>query len=341
MRYLSFFMVFFVGIAVGVALEHVAFTQHDSDVAESPPPPVPPFMRWLEELREDARKHGISEQTLTHALDDIHAPLANILKSYNNQPEYTLTLATYLSRVVHPQRIARGKALAEQHAGLLRELETRFSVPGHVLLAFWGAESDFGSYQGRHAIIPALVSLAYGSRRRTFYRKELIESLKIIDSGSASVDTMKGSWAGAMGQVQFIPSTYNAYAVDYDRDGDKDIWGDVGDALASAANLLRQLGWRDNESWGREVVIPESFKRKWAGRQPDKWKSVREWHELGVRAKTTDTEPPQNRRAAIILPERGSRRAFMIYANFNTILLWNRSDYFGIAIGMLADNLQN
>jgi len=325
------------------------FSPADDSSDSFAPPPVPPFMRWLDEVRADARTHGIREATLTQALADIHAPNAAILKAYNNQPEYTLTLATYLKRVVDPQRIAEGKRLAKKHAPLLQALEERFSVPRHVLLAFWGAESDFGSYQGRHAIVPALISLAYGSRRQQFYRKQLIESLKIIDAGHASMEGMKGSWAGAMGQVQFIPSTYNAYAIDYDQDGDKDIWQDIGDALASAANLLRQLGWRDNESWGKEVILPDKFKKAWAGRQPDKWRTIEQWHKLGVRPKqpngqtqdtTTDTLPASQQKAAIILPERKSRRAFMVYANFNTILLWNRSDYFGIAIGMLSDSFQ-
>ncbi|MBC6497584.1 MAG: lytic murein transglycosylase [Alphaproteobacteria bacterium GM7ARS4] len=299
------------------------------------------FMAWRHALYDEARGEGISAQTLEATLNSMTVPLDAVLSLYNNQPEYRITLARYLEHVVNEQRIDKGKKHLIRHKDLLDALETRYGVSRYVIVALWGAESDFGDHTGSHAVIPSLATLAYGSRRKAFYRQELLAALHMIDQGYVASEDMRGSWAGAMGQVQFIPSTYRAYAVDYNGDGKKDIWHRTDDALASAASLLSSLGWQEGEGWGFEVTLPSTFQPHWGGRHQDKWRDMATWWDRGVTPLNQEKRllPPATT-AALILPERNSRRAFLALANFETILLWNRSDYFAISIGMLADALQ-
>ena len=303
--------------------------------------PQTDFVRWQQQLRLDAIGQTVPEETFDKAFAGLTEPLASVLKAYNNQPEFRMTLQDYLRRVVSKERIEQGRRLAEQHAQLFQAIEGDYGIPRHVLLAFWGSESHFGKNKGSYPVIHALATLAYGSKRKTFFRRELIEALKILAEDHIAVTELQGSWAGAMGHVQFIPSTYNAYAVDYNQDNRIDIWKSTADALASAAHLLASLGWRKDETWGEDVRLPESFKTAWLGREKHKWQTVAEWEKRGVKRKTENKKKQnQKQKAAIIIPDKQTDRAFMIYHNFNVILLWNRSDYFAVAIGMLAEQIQ-
>lgn len=205
-------------------------------------------------------------------------------------------------------------------------------------MAFWGLETDFGRLaEGYFPTIAALATLAHDGRRSKFFRQQLLAALKIIDEGHISVERMKGSWAGAMGHFQFIPTTFDAYATDYDGDGKIDIWGNQADAYASAANFLTKSGWKDDEIWGREVILPEGFDFNLADMKVKK--NLAQWQELGVRKVSGGRLPRLDMKASIVAPAGAQGPAFLIYGNFRTIMVWNRSIFYGLAIGQLADRM--
>lgn len=297
---------------------------------------------WLEQLKQDAQKEG---QGISDALfDDIFhdfKPNQAIIKLQKRQPEFTLTLQEYLDLVVTTERKEKAQTLYQDYQPLLMELSETYGVAGNYLIALWGVESAFGERQGTHIIPHALATLAYGGARRDFFRKELLIALKILQEQNIPFTHMRGSWAGAMGQVQFMPSTYQAYAQDWNNDKRKDIWRNPQDALASAAHFLNKIGWKGKNpaphQWGIEVTAPTSFKRANFGLKK-KPKSLKEWRRVGVVINNASLLE-DNTLAWLIFPERKSRRAFLVFAPFKTLLRWNRSDYFAIAVGTLADSI--
>jgi membrane-bound lytic murein transglycosylase B len=206
-----------------------------------------------------------------------------------------------------------------------------------VIVALWGVETDFGRLPGNFSIVNSLATLAYEGRRADLFRGELLEALRILDDGDVTVRAMRGSWAGAMGQVQFMPSTFRRYAVDFNGDGKRDIWNSRADALASAANYLAQIGWVKRQSWGREVAVPAALNRDLIGLEQRK--TLAEWHKLGVRRKDGGDLPKFDLTASLIQPSNSNGRAFLVYDNFRVIMQWNRSTYFGTAVGLLADGI--
>lgn len=236
------------------------------------------FLEWLDALRSEARRRNISESTLNEALNDI-APVMRVIELDRNQPEFTQTFWTYLRKQVNDHRIKRGRALLSKHLDLLNNIHAEYGVPPRYLIAFWGLETTFGDYLGSFRVIEALATLAYDQRRAQFFRAELLNALKIVEEGHISPDAMRGSWAGAMGHMQFIPSTFIGHAVDYTGDGRKDIWGSLPDAFASAANFLCNIGWQPKQIWGREVRLPEDFNLMLAAM--DMKKTLAEWSSLG------------------------------------------------------------
>ena len=245
-----------------------------------------------------------------------------------------MTFAEYRKRIVSPDRISRGRALYRQHRALLTDIEARTGVAGQYIVALWGVESSFGANTGGHKVIPSLATLAYDGRRADFFRKELIAALQIIDAGHVRAGDMTGSWAGAMGQVQFMPTSFLALAVDGDGDGRADIWGSQADALASAANYLRTRGWQAGERWGRAVVLPAGFDTELLGR--DKKRPLHEWQAMGVRLPGGGALPPSDMSAGIVVPG-DDGQAFLVYANYDVLMDWNRSLYFATSVGLLAD----
>src|SRR5579863_6811978 len=247
-----------------------------------------------------------------------------------------MTFAEYLEKVVTQQRLDDARRHLVDNWGLLRQVWQRFRVQPRFVVALWGVESDFGRTMGTYSVPAALATLAYDGRRGAMFRAELIAALKILDQGNIRVDSMVGSWAGAMGQCQFMPTTFLSYAVDFDGDGRRDIWNDRADVLGSIANYIARLGWRGGEGWGREVAVPSNFDERLAGLENRR--AVAEWERLGVRplrTAFTGREPP----ASVVLPDGISGTALLVYDNFRVIKRWNNSNYFAAAVGYIADSI--
>lgn len=297
----------------------------------------PDFAQWLIELKQEAIGEGIPAAVVDGALAGVELR-EEVLTRDRNQPEVKLTLTAYLQRIVSEQRVAKGRKMLVEYRPLLNAIADRYQVQPRFLLAFWGIESDYGRVLGNFPVIQSLVTLAYDPRRGNYFRKELLLALHVLADGLAPLDSLKGSWAGAVGGLQFMPSVYRKYAVDYNGDGGCDIWHDPADMFASGANFLRGIGWRFDQTWGREVVLPANFDLELLGRNNSR--SLVQWQELGVRRFHGRRDlPKSDLHAALIIPDRVSGRAFLVYDNFRAILKWNRSDSFGIAVGLLADRI--
>ena len=294
------------------------------------------FGDWLAGVRAEAIDRGIRETTLNDALTGI-AQIPRVVELDRKQPEFTLTFREYMSRVVPEKRVRKGRALLDQHRALLDVVASKHRVQARFIVALWGIESDFGRLTGGFKVIPALATLAFDGRRSAFFRAQLFHALKILDQGHIGVDRMTGSWAGAMGQPQFMPSSFARFAIDHDGDGRIDIWTTPADVFASAANYLARSGWRDDLTWGRAVSVPAGFAESDFGLKIDK--SLPQWQELGVRRRDGADLPTRPIRASVIEAEKGKGETFVVYQNFRTILKWNRSTFFALAVGHLADRL--
>ncbi|MHC8509444.1 MAG: lytic murein transglycosylase [Rhodospirillales bacterium] len=296
------------------------------------------FAAWLAAFKAEARAEGVSQATLNRALADVK-PIPRVIELDRKQPEFTLTFRQYIDRVVPASRVNRARARLAENRTLLADAEAAHGVQARFLVAFWGIETDFGRVTGGFPVVGALATLAHEGRRGAYFRKELLAALRIIDEGHIAPEKMTGSWAGAMGQPQFMPSSFLNFAVDGDGDGRKDIWTNKKDVFASAANYLAQSGWRGGETWGREVRIPEGFDwsliRKKARREKIS-KRISEWQALGVRRPDGSDLPTRDLQASLIRAGEDGP-VFMVYNNFETILKWNRSTYFAVAVGTLAD----
>ncbi len=291
------------------------------------------FSAWLETIRQEAKQQGISSTTIQLALSDLK-PLEQIIQLDRQQLKgRRATIDSYLKRVLPPKKINQAVRYYQDNHKLLKQIEKDYNVPGHYLVALWGVESDFGGNQGKTPVVSALATLAYDGRRADFFRGELFNALTILDHGHITPLKMKGSWAGAMGQVQFMPSTFLQYAVDFDNDGHKDIWTNRADALASAANYLKSIGWQQDQGWGEKVTLPRHFNNKLAG-LPIR-KSLNEWKRLGVR----DVDGPGHLHASLLLPDGPGKPAFLVYDNYRVLLKWNRSTSFALKVGYLAHRI--
>lgn len=291
------------------------------------------FAEWLEALRAEAQERGISAQTLA-ALDDLE-PLERVLELDNSQPEFVQTFTRYLGLRVTDNQVSRGQSLLDQHAALLREVQQRYGVQPHYLVAFWAIESNFGRATGGFSVLNALATLAYDPRRADFFRRELLTALQIIDEGHIAPDAMSGSWAGAMGQLQFLPSVFYQYGVDGDGDGRIDIWNSLPDVFHSAANFLSNSGWQGDERWGREVILPENFDFRLAGTSTSL--SLQEWADMGLRRVDGGTLPIADMNASVILPAGANGPAFLAYSNYRATMRYNPSTFYALTVGHLAD----
>jgi membrane-bound lytic murein transglycosylase B len=264
-------------------------------------------------------------------------PIPRILELDRKQPEFTLTFDEYIGRVVSQARIDRGRQLIAENKALLEQVASRYPVQPRFVVALWGIESDFGRLMGTYSVVAALATLAFDGRRSAYFRRELMDALRILEDGHVAPTAMKGSWAGAMGQSQFMPSSFVRFAVDFDGDGKRDIWGTRADVFASAANYLSRSGWQMDQTWGREVRLPGDFDSGLVGHAVRK--PLAEWQQLGVRRADGGALPTRDVSASMLRPGGGRGPAFLVYENFRVILKWNRSDYFGLAVGRLADLL--
>ena len=294
------------------------------------------FASWLKGIRSDALAAGVNEEILDPILTDIEL-LPRVIELDRNQPEGRLSLEEYLSRVVPQSRIIFARERLKKHALTLGNVESDYLVQRRFIIALWGIESDFGRFTGGYSVVNSLSTLAYDGRRSEFFRSELIDALRILGVGEVSNSQMMGSWAGAMGQCQFMPSSFHRFAVDYDKNGKRDIWDSLPDVFASIANYLHRSGWKFDQTWGREVTLPQNFDLTLVGLEYVN--TIQGWQDMGVRRADGANLPGRQLSAAIILPDGTGSTAYMVYDNFRNIMKWNRSTYFAVAIGILSDQL--
>ncbi|HAG70825.1 MAG TPA: lytic murein transglycosylase [Gammaproteobacteria bacterium] len=296
-------------------------------------PPLLTFEEWLLELRSEAVGNGISEVTLA-SLDSIE-PLERVLELDNSQPEFVQTFTRYIGLRITKSQVARGQALLVEHSELLEEVRQQHGVQPHYLAAFWAIESNFGRATGGFSVLQALATLAYDPRRASFFRAELLTALQIIDDGHISSDQMSGSWAGAMGQLQFLPSVFYRYGVDGDGDGRIDIWNSLPDVFHSAANFLSNSGWQVDERWGREILLPSDFDYAMAGTETRK--SLQQWKNLGISRVNGEVLPVADIQASVVLPAGAGGPAFLGYSNYRATLAYNPSTFYALTVGNLGD----
>jgi membrane-bound lytic murein transglycosylase B len=295
------------------------------------------FDTWLAAFRQDAATQGISAATLDSALTGI-TPDEKVIELDRRQPEFLQTFLTYVERRTTPRQIERGQALLTEHAELLDAVEQQYAIPKAVLVAFWGLETNYGAYLGGFNIPASLATLSFDGRRSTFFRKELLDALRIIDAGHVEAIDMNGSWAGAMGQMQFMPSTFRAYAIDGDGDGRIDLWNSLPDAMHSAANYLQRAGGRAGEPIALEVRLPEGFDLRRAG--INNVRPLSDWKSLGVEAVAAHAPLASSLRGALVLPQGWLGPAFMVFSNFSVVMKWNRSVNYALSVAHLSDRLQ-
>lgn len=294
------------------------------------------FEAWLTGLRAEALEAGIAERTLDEALAGIR-PIERVIELDRRQPEGRMSFSTYRSRVLSEARLRKGAALMREHRVLLERVQATYGVPPHLIVALWGIESSFGAFKGRFPVVSSLATLAFEGRRAAFFRKELLAALRILDDGDIDSHGMYGSWAGAMGQSQFMPSTYAAYAVDFDGDGRRDIWTSLPDIFASMANYLSRAGWDPRYIWGREVQLARAAAGRHAGL--DSKAPLAEWQRRGVRRLGGGGLPEVPIDASLLVMDEGDGPSYLVYNNFRTLMVWNRSTYFALTVGLLADQL--
>ena len=316
----------------------------------APPPPAPApvtapvtaqaeapqgFAQWVADFRDTARAAGIGEATLRGAFDNVQY-LPRVVELDRAQPEFTRTVWDYLDRTVTAQRVTAGQDKLQQFRSEADAAASRYGVPSSVVVAIWGMESNYGSNYGNTPTIDALATLGFDGRRADWARAELLAALKILDNRDIDREHLVGSWAGAMGQTQFLPSNFLAYAVDADGDGRRDIWGSMADVMASTANFLSRAGWQSGQSWGAEVRLPAGFdygRADTAVRQ-----STAQWAAEGLQA--LDGQPlPELADATILLPAGARGPAFLVGPNFRAILRYNNSTSYALAVGLLAQRL--
>jgi membrane-bound lytic murein transglycosylase B len=294
------------------------------------------FAGFIAGLRRDALAQGIRSTTIDGAWRYVQY-LPDVIDQDRKQPEHVRTFSENIERSVTAQRKEEVRRRVAENWALLERVQQRFGVEPPFVVALWGIESAFGTFMGTYSVVAALATLAYDGRRGAYFRAEAMAALRILDQGHIGPGQMLGSWAGAMGQCQFMPSTFLGYAVDFDGDGRRDIWTDRADALGSIANYLGRLGWRRDEGWGRDVRVPPAFDARLAG--IDTARPLSEWTRLGVRGLDGGKLSGRNLDASLLLPDGPGGPALLVTDNFRVIMKWNKSVSFAAIIGYLADSV--
>lgn len=309
-----------------------------------------PFDVWVTEFKAEAVADGIDPRIVDAAFEDVE-PVARIIERDRSQPEYTLTFDQYLNRIATPTRIALGQKKRRQYDELLEKVGAHYGVQPRFIVAIWGIETNYGEIKPTMPVVPALATLAWDIRRSTFFRKELLQALHMVDEGYIELDKMYGSWAGAMGQPQFIPSSYMGYAQDFDGDNRRDIWSTEADVFASIANYLKSHGWSDDQTWGRRVSVPGEIRPGAAGLQRTGRSGCRaidqlsvpkrlsEWQEMGVRRADGRDLPTRDIEGSLAWPDGPDGPVFMVYRNYQSILRYNCAHHYGLTVSMLADRI--
>jgi membrane-bound lytic murein transglycosylase B len=316
-------------------------------VSAGPQQPSTDFSVFLESVREEALLRGISQNTVNAALADLE-PSPTVIQRDQTQAEIVLTIDQYMQRRLTRRVIRTAREMAARHRPLLDDVAADYGVPARVLVAVWGLESNFGRFSGVRPTVQALATLAWEGRRGEFFRGELMNALEIVDRGYIDLEQMRGSWAGAMGQPQFMPSSYLKWAEDFDNDGDRDIWRSPADVFASIANYLKEHGWQPDYTWGREVRLPPGGLEKLTdavGMREEGCRAEREmttrlplakWHALGVRT-AAGRALPKVELDASLLPT--GNRAYLVYANYEALLEYNCAHSYALAVALLADQI--
>ena len=308
------------------------------------------FDAYVAALKKEALEKGYDEVLVDQALATAKFK-KKVISADKNQPEVKETLETYLPKRVPQWKIDRARKLYKENQDVLEKVAKEYGVQARFIVALWGLESNFGKIQGGHSVIASLVTLAFDGRRETMYKNQLWAALDILKEGHITLDKFKGSWAGAMGQTQFMPTSFNAYAVDYNGDGRKDIWTTEEDAFASIANYLKQAGWNDDLTWGRQVKLPEGFdnanilkrgtrtRSQWLEYWKDSERSLADWQAIGVRKMDGSDLPNVDVTAAMVMPDDVNGRMYLAYDNYKALMHWNRSYYFATSVGYLSDRI--
>jgi membrane-bound lytic murein transglycosylase B len=294
------------------------------------------FAEFLAGLRAEAARAGISAATIDVALYGI-APDPKVLERDRHQPEFTMTWAQYRALLITEKRIEAGRVAVAQNRTLLAAVRGRFDVPPGVITGIWGLESSFGTKIGDFHVVDALATLAWNGRRASFFRPELIAALRILDDGDITAPRMTGSYAGAMGQPQFMPTSFLRYAVDFDGDGRRNIWTSIPDVLGSIANYLAQSGWHGSTTWGQPVILPAQFDTASAGRQTRR--RLGEWAREGVRPLGGVWRESADTPTSVLIPDGPTGEAFVVYPHFLAIRRYNPSDFYALAVGLLGDRV--
>jgi|RhiMethySRZTD1v2_1073278.scaffolds.fasta_scaffold00361_26 peptidoglycan lytic transglycosylase B len=335
-------------LALMVLFTRVTVAQSSS--ASAPVEPAVPFDVWLAELIHEANDRGYSESLIQDTLVGLE-PLPRVIQADRSQAELTPGLARYLSTRITRAVVNRGRAMAKEHRALLTRIEKEYGVQRRFVLAIWAMESRYGRLTGREPIFRALATLAWEPRRADYFRGELFNALTMVQRKHIEPAVMTGSWAGAMGQTQFMPSSYLKYAVDFDEDGRRDIWKSVPDALASIANYLKGFDWKTGETWGREVKVPAAARRRitaadvkmrsdgcYAIRNMTERKKLSEWKTWGVVRANGKPLPSGNLNASLVTT--GDGHTFLVYQNYEALLGYNCAHYYALSVALLADRLQ-
>lgn len=296
------------------------------------------FVAFIQSLWPPAKAAGISRDVFDRAFAGITDPDPDVLKLANSQPEVTSTTSQYLEKAVTQVRIDTGQSMKTAQADLLSAIEKRYKVDRTILLAIWGMESNFGKDKGQMKVMRSLATLLYSGNKKDYAREQYIAALKILQRGIVSPENFTGSWAGAMGHTQFVPTSYLRYAVDWTGDGKKDIWNSSQDALASTANYLAKAGWKSDRPWGWEVKLPEKFNRALIGRA--NWRPVSDWMKLGIKPARGGSFSAPGADAFVMVPQGVDGPTFLVTRNFMAIMDYNQSHSYALAVGHLSDRIK-
>ena len=309
------------------------------------------FEQYVIALKKEALTKGYSEAFIEQSFAQVKFHKRAVVAD-RNQPEKVETLDTYLPKRVPQWKVDRARSKYKEHKAILEKVSEKYNVQPRFIVALWGLETNFGKIMGNYNVVSALTTLSYEGRREAFFKKQLWAALTILKEGHITIDDMKGSWAGAMGQNQFMPTSFLAYAVDGDGDGKKDIWGNQSDVFASMANYLKKEGWNDTLTWGRQVKLPEGFdtslaipkntggRKNWLKAWSDREKSLVEWQKLGIRRADGTNLPKVDVKAALVFPDDEHGRVYLAYDNYKSLMHWNLSYYFVSSVGHLSDRIK-
>lgn len=309
------------------------------------------FEQYIIELKAEALAQGFKQSLIDSSFAEVKFHKRAVTAD-RKQPEKVETLDTYLPKRVPSWKVKKARALYKQHQVVLTEIGNKYSVQPRFIVALWGLETNFGKFTGGYNVVSALSTLAYEGRREVFFKKQLWAALTILEQKHIDIVDMKGSWAGAMGQNQFMPTSFLAYAVDGDGDGKKDIWQNQVDIFSSMANYLQKEGWNDELTWGRQVKLPQNFdttlaipkntgsRRNWLKAWAKTEKTLAQWQVLGIRRTDGTSLPKVDIKAALVFPDDEKGRAYLAYDNYKSLMHWNLSYYFVSSVGHLSDRIK-